>query len=277
MSVASIDPGTAEQLFRGVSALTVDPVKNVVTYFFPFVEAFFQGYQNLRVDETLEASMPCDSTKKILQEIQTICEQSGVTREVSVYTALNHRFSSCGGSFSFSRPGLFIPVQHLFRGGHSHFGAENPDEKLQAKLFIFSDDETRFLIARQVVDIRENNVLLRLVTKVCFIAIIFTIFASPYGWGTAALLFVAASISFLASERFLNQKADVLAMQNLKDLVKNPKKAAISALDKMRAQNLYRREHSKLAKWYITTDGNNVLDFAHPFLTSRIQRLKAQP
>lgn len=264
-----------EQFSRGVSALTVDPYKNTIYYFFPFIAAIFSNYQELRLDPSLEAVMPREATNPILREIQNLTELAEIQRAVTPYIALNHQFSSCGGTYSLTSPALFIPAQHLFRRAPlSSFAREQPLENLEQNLWVFSDNETRFMITRELGQIKESNTLLKVAIKVTILATIFTLVATHLSLGYSLTLFASAGLMYITSERFLSQRADLLGAEILGKRIQNPVQVAINALDKVRRQNLYRREHSNLAAWYITKDGNNLLDFLHPFLTTRIQGLR---
>jgi hypothetical protein len=264
-----------EQVTRGVSAFTVDPYKNALYYFFPFVGAFLNSYHELRVDPALEAMMPPAQTDLMLREIKELTNCARIERDVVPYVALNHAFSNCGGSYSITKPALFIPEQYLFRrNGNSPFTQERPEENLAEKQWVFSDDETRFLIARELGQIKENSVLLKVAIKVAVLAALFTIYASPFGWTLGLSLAIGAIGLYIFSERFFQAKADMVGTEILGRRIPNPVRVAISALEKIRQQNLYRRENSKLARLYITEEGNNVLDFIHPFLTTRISELR---
>ncbi len=262
-----------EQLSRGVSSLTVDPFKNALYYFFPFIGAFFTNYQELRNDPAQEAMMPQSQAALVLKEIEDLTKHAGIP-EIIPYMALNHEFSSCGGSYSLTSPALFIPDQHLFRrNGHSLFGQEKPDEKLQNNPWIFSDDETRFLIARELGQIKENSALLRLAIKVTVLTTLVAIYASPFGWPLSLCLFIGVIGMHIISERLFQARADLVGVEILGKKIKNPTQIAIATLEKIRQQNLYRRENSRIAKLYITASGDNLLDFVHPYLTARIERL----
>ena len=78
---------------------------------------------------------------------------------------------------------------------------------------------------------------------------------------------------YIVSERMFQARADLVGCEILAKKIPNAREAALSALEKMRQQNLYRRENNRLARLYITESGNNVLDFIHPHLTTRIGRL----
>ncbi len=229
----------------------------------------------MREEASLEAMMPKDQTSLILKEIQNLTNCARIQREVVPYTALSTQFSSCGGLYSLTNPALFLPFQHLYRkNGHSPFSQERAGENLKEELWLFSDDEVRFFIARELSQIKENSILLKVAIKISILAALFVIYASPFGLGAGLFIFIGAIGLYIYSERILNQRADIFAAEILGKRIANPVKVAISALEKQRLQNLKRLKTSPFAKWYITKSGNNVLDFVHPFLTTRIERLR---
>jgi len=263
-----------EQLSRGISAFTVDPYTNALFYFFPKIGAFFTNYQPLRSDPALEAMMPPEAAARILREIKDLTNCAGIKRDAIPYVALYHQFSSCGGPYSLTKPALFLPDQHLFRrNGHSSFGQEKPNENLSEKQWIFSDDETRFLIARELSQLKEESSLFRMAIKVSVFVTLFFIYTSPFGWPLGLSLFIGAIGTHIASERFFQGRADLLGVKILRRKIGHSAKVAIHTLEKMRQQNLYKRKNSKAARWYITKSGNNLLDLLHPPLTTRIKKL----
>lgn len=267
-----------ENLTRGISALTIDPLKNIVYYVFPFLGAYTSSYIEMREnDPAQDAMMPQASKKLMLQEVKKLTDLAGIRRNVIPYCALNHHFSSCGGSFSITKPALFMPYQHLFRPSKSPFGQERPEDGLEKETWYYSDDQVRFLIAREIGPIKENNALIRIAIKVALIAAAFLIYSSPFGWIAGIALLAGAVGFYILSERLFEGKMDIAGANLLGKRIANPQKAvevAIQTLEKMRQQNLIRREKSKISRLYITKSGNNVLDFNHPFLTTRIDRLK---
>lgn len=270
MSIAPIGSDHLEQLSRAAEIAIINPGKATLQFFFPFIGAFLSGFHELRVDPSLEAAMPLGPTQLILNEITNLTNCAQIETTVVPYIALSHTFSSCGGTFSFTKPALFLPEQHLFRrNGRAPFTQGEP-----GSLWIYSDDETRFLIARELGQIKESSALLKLAIKVAILAAVFIYFATPIGAAGAAILFIGALGMYIASERIFQARADLLAVQILERRgIPNPKEVAIAALEKMRQQNLYRRENSSLARLYILESGDNLLDFMHPFLTTRIERL----
>ncbi len=265
-----------EQISGGISAFTVEPYKNALYYFFPFLSAFFNGYHQLSQDPTLEAIMPLAPTQLMLKEIEDLTQLAGIKRKVTPYIALNHTFANYGGGFSITEPALLIPEQHLFRrGGNSPFPKELTTENLKEKKWIYSDDETRFLIARELSQIKDNSVIVKVAIKIAVLAALLTIYASPLGWTLGVGTALGSIGIHLFSERFFQARADLIGANILGKKIRNPYQTAIDTLEKMRLQNLYRRENSKLARVYITESGNNVLDLTHPFLTTRIARLSS--
>lgn len=271
MTFASI----TEQLHRSIETLTIDPFKNVAQYFFPFIAPFFSGHQKLSSDPALEALMPSKPTELMLREIKNLTDCAQISREVIPYVALNHRFSSSGGFFSLTNPILMIPEQHLFRrDSHSPFPQEKPDENLAKNRWIFSDDEVRFFIARELGQIKESSTLLKVAIKIAILMSVFTIYGTSFGLLAGSILFIGAIGLYIFSERHFQARADLLALKILSQRISNAKEVAIQALEKELIQNLYRRENSSIARLFILESGNNLLDFMHPFLTTRIERLK---
>lgn len=251
-----------EQAYRGFSALTLDPYKNSIYYFLPFVGALFKGVR------TLEEQNPPSVMTKAIEDLT----RAANTRNVRTYVALGEPFSSAGGSFSLTTPALFLPYEHLFRPKQPFFGEgkEITDSRF------FSDDEIKFLIARELGQISNNNALLRIAIKVTVIATLFAIYATPFGplFGTALLASVIGM--YVISERFFQANADLLGVKILKGMVQNPDYVALGALKKIREQNLDWRKQSCLAKLLITRSGNNLADFHHPWITTRIERLSTR-
>lgn len=267
-----------EQLSKAASVLTVNPSRNSLFYLFPFVGAYFNGYQTLRVTPSQDAMMPEASTRKILNEIEELRLCAGI-REITPYIALNYEFACCGGAFSLTPPALLMPEHYLFRrAGRSPFAEERPDENLRQQPWVFSDDETRFFIARELGQISENTDLLRIAIKVCLIAALFVIFATPFGWTAGLSLLAGTFCLYIALERILQARADQIGVEILARKYndrRRAKQSAIDALEKLRQQNLHRREHTGLGRFYITPSGANTLDFLHPYLSTRIERLES--
>lgn len=277
MAIPSIGSDHFEQLSKAFRAVTLDPVKNAVQYFFPFLESFFNGHYPMRVDLSQEAAMPTETTRRILEEIQDLTRHAQISREVLPYTALSHSFSSCGGVYSCTAPVLFIPEQHLFRRqGISPFPQERVDEHLRDNLWLFSDDEVRFFISCELAQIQESSMLIKLAIKVAVLTAFLTIIATPLSAFGITALCVSASGLYLFSERLFHFQSDQGAVQILERRgIANPRDIAIQALEKLRQQNLYRRENSAFGKLFILPSGDHLLDVMHPFLTNRIENLRA--
>ncbi|MES2273991.1 MAG: M48 family metalloprotease [Chlamydiota bacterium] len=273
-----IDLDHTEHLTRLVTALTIDPLKNILHYIFPVTGAYSANYLQMFEDDPAQAAMMPQAPKAlILRELKELTACAGIKRSVIPYASLSHHFDSCGGTFSVTSPSLLLPYHRLFRPGKSPFGQERPEENLPNDPWFYSDDETRFLVARELGHIKQNDVLPRIVIKVAVLAAFFFIYTSPLGWIAGSLLIIGALGIYIFLERCFQGRMDKTAVEIVGKRVNCPRRAtesAIRVLEKMRAQNLVRRGHSKLACLYITKLGNNVLDFSNPFLTTRIAGLK---
>jgi hypothetical protein len=259
-----IDFDHCEQLFGAISALTVDPAKSLACYLFPFIGAFFSNQLEVRpYDRALSAMMPPDQVPHALGEIRLLKEAAHIHRDVIVHTSLNHTFASFGGTFSLTSPSISIPYQHLFSP------SDDP-------LWNFSENEVRFLIARELARITGDDELLRIGIKVSFVASIFFLFAIPLGAIPGILLMIGSATLYLFSERGFQAQMDQKGVEILARHLNNlPLATAIArtALEKMRQQNLQRLRDNSLCRYYITQNGNNLLDLNRPFLTSRIEAL----
>ena len=241
-----------EAAWRGIGSFTVDPCRAVAYYLCPRIEAWLSGYQPFPQEPDQDSI--AQAVKKITGE------------KVALYVGAHHLFFSRGGPWSPFKPALFMPYKHLLRHPHSPFGSEQPNEKLKDNPQVFSDDETRFLIQRELRQIGANNALIRVAIKISLLAAAFTIYATPYGLSLGIPLCLAALGLYIISERCFQSKADQVGDPSV----------GIATLEKIRRQNIHLREHSRLAKLYLTKHGNNLLDFTHPFLTTRIDRLRGR-
>lgn len=270
-----LDLDHTEQVIRTISAITIDPFKNILFYVFPWIGAMSGNYIEMRGnDPAQEAMMPAAPKASILREICLLKNAAGIRGKVIPYTGLNHSFSNCGGGFSLTNPALFIPHQHLFRAGRNPFTQDND---LPLGDWNYTDDETRFLIARELGHIKYNDQLLRIAMKITLLAAIFTIYATPIGMFGGCAGLAAAVALHLISEKCFAAKMDLVAVEILSHHINDRPRAiqtALSALNKMIRQNIARRENSRICHLYISKLGNNLLDFQNPFLTSRIQRLQ---
>ena len=266
------------QVLETISAVTVDPYKGALFYFIPFLKAFSSSHVEMREnDPAQEAMMPSPTKSLILREIHELKLAAGIARPVAAYTALNYAFSNAGGSLSLTKPALFIPHQHLFRVGKSPFTQETAQDNLSPDLWNYTDDETRFFIARELGHIKKNDALLRVAMKTAQIAALVILCATTLGWIIGGVVMGASIALHLVSERLFQSKMDTSAVEiAAKRLGDRPRalRAGLSALEKLQKQNLARREHSFLCRIYISDRGNNFLDFNHPPLTARIDRLR---
>lgn len=242
------------------------------------LRALTTGHVELRGDDPAQNGMlPPEPKALILREIEQLSALAGIHRKVAVYSALSHAFASAGGSHSLTAPALFLPHQHLFRPGKNPFTQEQPQDNLAGELWNYTDDETRFFICRELSHIKKSNALIRIAAKICFMAAVFVFYTMPFGFlGGGALMGTSLAL-FLHSERKFEAQMDVRGAGLLGRRLNDPARAvraAISALQKQRRQNLARKNENRLCRIYITRLGNNPLDLFHSFLTTRIARLR---
>lgn len=263
-----------EQVWRLAQNLAIDPSKNALYYFTPVLAAWGSGYSPIISNDYGQKSMiPTHIALNVLNEIEALRKSAGFTRAIHTYTALTHHFRSFGGSFSLTNPILTIPYHRIMRPNASPFGTDTHPTSPRT----FNDDETRFLIARELGHLHFSDPLFKTFAKVGFITSFFFLYATPLGWA-GSLLIAGCSLTFLfLVERVYESAIDLFAIDTLTKRTGNLKRswvAALTVLEKSRLENLERRKRNRLCQCYITKQGNNLLDFQHPFLTTRIERIK---
>jgi hypothetical protein len=276
IALPALPPDHLEQLSQAASVFTLNPFKNTLFYLFPHLGAHLSGYQELESNLGPGSDQKVAAvTQEMLKEFRAL-RKCARARKTVPYVALHYGFGYYGGSYSLTRPVLLIPEQYLFRrAGRQPFTQEQPNE--EPSRWILSDHEVRFCIARELGQIKEDNALLRIAIKVCLIAAVFAIYATPLGWTLGVPLVVGALGLYIASERFFQARADQIGVEILGRRLKNRPtalKIAINVLEKQRLQNLHWRDHALLGKFYITPLGVNQLDFLRPNLLARIAHLR---
>ncbi len=267
-----------EQIWRSAQNVMLDPYKNTLYYFAPILGAFSSGYTSIDPNDIgIQRMVP--QAKTFIEEVETLRKCAELGREISLYTALNFHFTSFGGGLSLTRPILVLPYDRLFRPNQGYFGDGLHQAELAKNSNTLTDDETRFYILREIGHLKYNDAALKTVAKIILIAAAFSLYATPLGWaGTTALLATALTM-YVIADRCYECTMDLFAAKVLGKVLVDEKRAvnaSISALEKQRAINLERREKNRFCKFYLTESGNNLLDLKHPFLTSRISKLRQE-
>ncbi len=270
------------QIWRAVNNLAVDPVKNILYYTFPISSAFFSGYSAIDPEDTsLYSSFPKESMLSMKDELSRIQRAANFSRSINLYTSFAFRPTSRGGKFSITAPFIHMPVG-LLSPLERAFNESVPPRK--PAHFSFTADETRFFIAREVENIKRNVSLFRTVAKLLLIAAAFFFHTTAIGLIGAAVITAIAGMIYFAADRYYEGRADLRAVDILaktydaNGILIGKERAiacATSALEKIRQQNLERRNGNQLAKLYIRSSGNNWLDCELPFITDRIAKLRA--
>lgn len=274
-----IEYAHTEEVYQAVSSLTIDPIKHVLYYVFPFLKTYVSGHTELIRGVNQEDMLPEHSKRAILQELHSLAQAAGIRGKVRLYTALNHSFSSSGGRFSFTDPGVFVPYHRLYRPNRSIFTEERQEEHLEGTHWHYSDDEMRFLIGRELAQIKSNNGLLRIAAKVAFLSAFTLFYTHPFGWLISTVIAVSFVALYVFAERYFENRADLRAVQIVgQRLHDEPRaaRAAIHVFEKMRRQNIQRRAESKFCRLYIDKQGENYLDWFHSSFAKRIALLKSR-
>ncbi|MDE3046166.1 MAG: hypothetical protein KGJ02_05940 [Verrucomicrobiota bacterium] len=108
-----------EEIVRAIAAITVDPIRNLASFFLPSLAAYFSNYTAFRATDGNQIGRYGDTSyrQKVLDEVEALRKASGLWRDVGTYTSDYHALSSCGGSFSFTDPALIIPYHRIYRPG----------------------------------------------------------------------------------------------------------------------------------------------------------------
>ena len=271
-----------EELARICSSITMfDPVKTAISYLLPWVGAWLSNQVELRKGDRLQEMLLTSRAKTIAFDlVRRLKETAEIEGDVALYTSLNYRCSSYGGTFSLGAPIISVPLYFLTKHQVSIFeGAveENPEEPPEA--WNFNSDEVTFLIAWEMAHIKSNDALLRIASKTLLVASLFFFFTMPAPVLVSSSLIVAIGVLYLILERQIHAKLDIEAVNILiKYFGGDTQKAvgaAASALEKLINQNITRKEwKSWWNGFYLTKSGNNLLDLDHPFLTNRLKRVR---
>jgi hypothetical protein len=275
--IFALELADLSQLWGKIQDIALDPVKNTLYYFVPFLGAMSSKYTPLSSKDPARHLMTDAAKTRILSEISRLGQSAELTRQFNVYTTLNQPPMSYGGSLSLTRPILVLPYELLIRPNASSFGAEKSEEKLKDSIHLFSDDETRFIIAEELSHLKFNDALIKTAAKILLIGAALFLYASPLGWAGTAAVVGAAFLIYLIADRYYESKIDLVAVKITGRAIEDDRRAAAAALNvlkKIRAQNLEKRESGFFNRLFITKAGNHLLDFKHPFITSRIRNMQ---
>ncbi len=268
-----IEPDTLEQTWRMAYMVSSGFFKNVLCHFFPRIGSF--SYSYMEVNQS-NAFMTQHATSALLSEVEEMKGYAGLSKAVDLYTGTMHSMHSYGGQCSLTHTFISIPQHYITRPDAPDFGKELSGE-LQNSLVHFSDDQTRFLLAREIGYIKHNHTFLRTVIKIALLAAGLLASIPPYGALLGLLAGSAALACYVANERSFQQKIDAVSINILEKKYGDRNKAVqigIDTLEKMRQRNLEKRKQNPKTELYLSEEGNNWFDITTPSLTSRIEKLK---
>jgi hypothetical protein len=228
-------------------AVTDNPVKSAVYHIFPFISVIFNG----SVPEELISQ---DLREAIATEIDTLREAAGIKQKVLHHISLSG-FSSYGGNYSLTSPYLSISLVSLLNHQNDH------------------DIKVIFQIARQLAYIKMNDKLAILALRITVLAMFSFVSLAPTGWVINTTVILGAIALHIALQQDIQQKMDLQAIKILQDCgEEDASQVALDTLNEMLYQNLRTRNETLLGKYYITSSGNNILEFDHS-LSGRIAHL----
>ena len=275
--ILAFEVADLSRIWAKMQNTALDPVKNTLYYFVPFLGAMSSKFTPISSKDPVRGLMTDQVKERILKEIDHLGQSARLSRPFNLYTSLNIAPMSYGGALSLTRPVLALPYEWLLRPHASPFGSEKPSEKLDENINLFSDNETRFLIAHEMGHLKFSDEIVKSAAKLLLIAAAIFLFVSPFGWIATASIVASAFVLYLFADRFFEGKIDLFATQVVGRAINDDFRAAQAALNvllKIRAQNLEKRESSFFDSLCITKAGNQLLDIQHPFLTTRIRTMQ---
>ena len=280
-----MDPFDTEQIGRIFTILLTDPIAALGSVLIPFIGAVISGYVPIQKKNIAQQSRLAESVKNsVYNEVNKLKACAGITREINVYTGSIQSFHSYGSSIvSILPPLVAIPQQCLTRPKEPNsnipdFGSEIPSvHKLKENTWLFSDDETRYFISRELSLIKHSGAILRVLLKVSLVVTAVAMYFGPFGILAGLGIAIGAIGIYIIFERCFQARIDIAGTKILGAMYKDEKLAttiAIDALKKIQKQNKIRREESWVTRLYVMKSGNNFLDITAPLLTNRIIRLE---
>lgn len=263
------------KIFFGTS---FDPIKHTLYFLFPSFGAYWTESTPVQENNpTQEAYMPLLAKNLALREIRRLEDAASLCRRVILYTKPEGAFYNYGGSCSLFSPIIFTPHEQIFRIGASTFGAERADENLAGRLWHFSDQEMRFLLAREIGRVKYNDQFLRVAAKVIIIAAVTMIFTLPLTFSVCFGLSLLTASTYLFFSSAVEYALDSFGADTLARAtginVAVARQIGAQALSKIVRQNLDKKSRFWSDDLFITTSGNDLRNYTEPFLTARISRL----
>jgi hypothetical protein len=163
---------------------------------------------------------------------------------------LSNSPSSYGGRFSITKPVIIIPNEFI----------------------TYTEEEQKFLFAQQIGQLAFNDHFFKMTAKVLLIAVSAFIYLNPYGWLVTAATVAGAFTYYLIVDWAHEFQIDQFAIKILanESNIRSAKVIAAQVLNKICQQNIKQRGTNFLTRLFISPSGNDLLDFRHPFLTSRL-------
>ncbi|OGN64680.1 MAG: hypothetical protein A3E80_00295 [Chlamydiae bacterium RIFCSPHIGHO2_12_FULL_49_9] len=273
---------SAVQLFGkmtgAISALVMKPIEEIGCYLFPQVGSLLFKYVPMKREEdsASEAQMPHQTKIRVLDELDDLIKAADLEhKHIVPYVSSNEGFSYLGGFCSSS---IVFPKDQLFRIGKNSFGEETEKDRLANETFRFTDGEVRFMTARLLSHIKHNDDLIRVALKVLAIAAILFTLLTPVGLFMGLSIFGALVALHIITQRHLEKKADDLAVKILSKLKgqdeRQAAEIAISAIEKIRKQNIEKRKSETFGKILYTKKGDERFNWTSVPLARRIALLQ---
>ncbi|MBF8262354.1 MAG: hypothetical protein HW387_19 [Parachlamydiales bacterium] len=279
MTIALLALGSIElgRVWGKIQDFALDPVRNTGYYFFPCLASISSKFTQLALDIPVRHLMSDEVKKQIITKIQDLGKSALLPRKFNIYTCLNQPSMSYGGFLSITRPIVVIPYELLISYGRPFYEEARAGDNLLDDNHRFTNKESLFLIAHELCHLKSSDAAFKTAAKILLIAAVAFMFASPFGWAVNAAIITGSFLISLCADRHYESTMDfssVSTFNEANDDIHLSFEAAISALDKIKNQNLAKLKEGKFyQRIFITKKGNDLLDLKHPFITSRIAAL----
>jgi hypothetical protein len=261
-----------EQGMRTAYMISLGIFKNSLCYLFPFVGGIFFNYRKMEPDNFYtESYLDKKSVKQLTDELEFLEENIELKKKtITLCTGTLLSPHSYGGAHSITKPLIALPESFINR--NNSLPAFGQFQEKLSDILHFSDDETRFLIAREVAYIKEDHTLFRTLTKIALLISTFWIF-TPKGLIATALI----NWCYFSNEHSFQTKMDIRGVELLQKTYNKTKEQsfwiAINTLEKLRLRNIEQRRHNPKMELFISEEGDNSLDINLPPLTHRLNNL----
>jgi len=277
-----------QQISSGLKSVTIDPIKDIICYAVPWIKATFERHvfvmeANRPLVKFMGGDEVVDSLQKEFKELASAAEINN--EEIYLYTSLGARFS---GFRSLTGNVVTFPIEHIAHKNLSYVNIHETlltDQQLENEKWVFSENETRFLLGLSVAELAILP-FLKVAARVAILVLLIGLFFTPLNVFSGGTVFFIGVFLYYTIERIIGNRIDLCAQKMLKQRFINagmkPKDAhnqaaivAINTLKKKQLQQLEMRDQGPIYRFFITANGDERFNRTIPPVKKRIARLEA--